>query len=171
VSKSELPGKGNSNSRGARPVHLIITMIKWIRTRRLTWVSKSEPPPSLGVRSCGGCDSACSEEGVVSYERGTPVAPTRSAAHQNHTMSHTPAGETILTHSHSLSLAHTHTVSLTHTRRGSFLRGCCPAPHPPRETISIQLMTPDRKLKARNEGSTGTNLLHLLLQPTELLRL
>ena len=27
-----LPGKGNSNSHGARPVHLIITMIKWIRT-------------------------------------------------------------------------------------------------------------------------------------------
>jgi len=29
-----LPGKVNSNSRGARPVHLIITMIKWIRTSR-----------------------------------------------------------------------------------------------------------------------------------------
>ena len=28
-----LPGKGNSNSHGARLVHLIITMIKWIRTR------------------------------------------------------------------------------------------------------------------------------------------
>ena len=27
-----LPGKGDSNSHGARPVHLIITMIKWIRT-------------------------------------------------------------------------------------------------------------------------------------------
>ena len=26
-----LPGKGNSNSHGAGPVHLIITMIKWIR--------------------------------------------------------------------------------------------------------------------------------------------
>ena len=30
-----LPGKGNSNSHGARPVHLIITMVKWIRTSRL----------------------------------------------------------------------------------------------------------------------------------------
>jgi len=29
-----LPGKGNSNSHGARPVHLIITMSKWIRTSR-----------------------------------------------------------------------------------------------------------------------------------------
>ena len=31
-----LPGKGNSNSHGARPVRLIITMIKWIRTSRLS---------------------------------------------------------------------------------------------------------------------------------------
>ena len=31
-----LPGKGNSNSHGARPVHLIITMIKWSRTSRLS---------------------------------------------------------------------------------------------------------------------------------------
>jgi len=31
-----LPGKENSNSHDARPVHLIITMIKWIRTSRLS---------------------------------------------------------------------------------------------------------------------------------------
>ena len=31
-----LPGKGNSNSHGARPIHLIIAMIKWIRTSRLS---------------------------------------------------------------------------------------------------------------------------------------
>ena len=31
-----LPGKGNSNSHGARPVHLIISMIKWTRTSRLS---------------------------------------------------------------------------------------------------------------------------------------
>ena len=31
-----LPGKGNSNSHDARPVHLIIPMIKWIRTSRLS---------------------------------------------------------------------------------------------------------------------------------------
>jgi len=34
VSDVRLPGKGNSNSHGARPVHLIITMIKWFRTSR-----------------------------------------------------------------------------------------------------------------------------------------
>ena len=33
---ARLPGKGNSNSHGARPVHLIITMTKWIRTSRLS---------------------------------------------------------------------------------------------------------------------------------------
>ena len=31
-----LPGKGNSNSYGARPVHQIISMIEWIRTSRLS---------------------------------------------------------------------------------------------------------------------------------------
>ena len=45
-----LPGKGNSNSHGARPVHLIITMIKWIRTSRLS-IKNSLPdttcPPSM----------------------------------------------------------------------------------------------------------------------------
>ena len=31
-----LPGKVNPNSHGTRPVHLIITMIQWIRTSRLS---------------------------------------------------------------------------------------------------------------------------------------
>jgi hypothetical protein len=31
-----LPGKGNSNSHGARPAHQIISMIKWIRTISLS---------------------------------------------------------------------------------------------------------------------------------------
>jgi len=35
-SGSRLVGEGNSNSHGARPVHLIITMTKWIRTSRLS---------------------------------------------------------------------------------------------------------------------------------------
>ena len=38
-----LPVKGNSNSQGARPVHLIITIIEWIRTTRLSVKSLSEP--------------------------------------------------------------------------------------------------------------------------------
>jgi hypothetical protein len=31
-----LPGKGNLDSHGARPVHQIISMIKWIRTSRFS---------------------------------------------------------------------------------------------------------------------------------------
>jgi len=34
--KVMLPEKRNPNSNGARPVHLIITMITWIRSSRLT---------------------------------------------------------------------------------------------------------------------------------------
>ena len=38
-----LPGKGNSNFHSARPVHPIITMMKWIRTSRLMikWIRTS----------------------------------------------------------------------------------------------------------------------------------
>ena len=43
-----LPGKGNSNSHGARPVHLIITMIKWIRTSRLSIKNSLSP----GLLAC-----------------------------------------------------------------------------------------------------------------------
>ena len=38
-----LPGKGYSNSHGVRPVRLIITMIKWIRTSRLSKKKLSLP--------------------------------------------------------------------------------------------------------------------------------
>ena len=44
-----LPGKGNSNSHGARPVHLIITMIKWFGTSRL-----SIKNPEAGARTGTG---------------------------------------------------------------------------------------------------------------------
>ena len=33
---TRLPGTGNSNSHGARPVHRIFSMIEWIRTSRLS---------------------------------------------------------------------------------------------------------------------------------------
>ena len=36
IRSSDLPGKGDSNSHGARPVHLIIMIIKKIRTSRLS---------------------------------------------------------------------------------------------------------------------------------------
>jgi len=50
-----LPGKGISNSHNARPVHLIITMIRWIRTSRLPIknslpVRQSRPDYGLGFQ-------------------------------------------------------------------------------------------------------------------------
>jgi len=47
------PGKGNSNSHGARPVHAIIAMIKWIPTSRLS----IENSLSLAERSVRGQNS------------------------------------------------------------------------------------------------------------------
>ena len=56
-----LLGQGNSNSHGARLVHQIISMIKWIRTRRFS-IKRSlslDPhpmscyaPPSVKFRAC-----------------------------------------------------------------------------------------------------------------------
>ena len=54
-----LPGKGNTFSHGARPVHLTITMIKWIRTSRLSIKNSLSlhllhpPPVSLGTGLLG----------------------------------------------------------------------------------------------------------------------
>ena len=45
-----LPGKGNSNPHGARPVHRIITMIKWIRTSRFSIHNSLSPDLSSGFR-------------------------------------------------------------------------------------------------------------------------
>ena len=43
-----LLGKGNSNPHGARPVHLIIAMIQWIRTSRFVNKEVSRSAPGLG---------------------------------------------------------------------------------------------------------------------------
>ena len=53
-----LPGKGISNFHGARPGHLIITMIKWIRTSRLS-IKKSLS--ARFWRSCSGSRARCSQ--------------------------------------------------------------------------------------------------------------
>ena len=44
-----LPGNGNSNAHGARPVHLIITMIKWIQTSRLSIKNSLEQEAGVGA--------------------------------------------------------------------------------------------------------------------------
>jgi len=61
-----LPGKGNSNSHDTRPVHLIITMIKWIRTIRLS-IKNSLPPRHSGA------SGACGVSGLRT--RGSSSAP------------------------------------------------------------------------------------------------
>ena len=41
-----LPEKGNAKSHGAKLVHQIITMIKWIRTSRLSIKNSLSAPPA-----------------------------------------------------------------------------------------------------------------------------
>ena len=48
-----LPGEGNSISHGARPVHIIITMIKRIRTSRLS-INNSHSSELVGTTFQGG---------------------------------------------------------------------------------------------------------------------
>ena len=43
-----LPGKGNSNSHGVRPIHQIITIIMWIQTSRLSIKNSLSPPAVPG---------------------------------------------------------------------------------------------------------------------------
>ena len=52
---ARLPGKGNSTSHGARPVHQIISMIKWIWTSKLS-IKHSLPGRQTG-RQAGEADS------------------------------------------------------------------------------------------------------------------
>jgi len=56
-----LPGKRNSNSHGARPVYLIViivTMIKWIRTSRLSIKNSLSAAVvrTISRRACLGCE-------------------------------------------------------------------------------------------------------------------
>jgi len=70
---ARLPGKRNSNSHEARPVHQIITMIKWIRTSRLSitlrgGTSRTSPAPSVRLETCSG--SGIRVKGYVKRFRG-----------------------------------------------------------------------------------------------------
>ena len=59
-----LPKKRNSNFHGARPVHLIITMIKWIRTSRLSMKNFLSCLP-FGVSQCKPYFIACTSQHPV----------------------------------------------------------------------------------------------------------
>ena len=102
-----LPEKGNSNFHGARPVHLIIMMIKWIQTSRLSINLNAS------IRTCF----------TFSRTRQLRTAPTSSASFAGATRGHRKyfllSLSLTLAHSrsltHSLSLSHTHTHTLSHT--------------------------------------------------------
>ena len=56
-----LPPKGNSNSNCARPVHLIITMIEWIPTSRLSRKNYLSGCDDKLSDYLSGCDDTLSE--------------------------------------------------------------------------------------------------------------
>ena len=93
ISSSEmgvsLPPKGNSNSHGARPVHLFITMIKWIRT-----LNPAAPSPATQTRDASLDAPRCA--GRVAPEQGQGSGPSPPS----------------LSLSLSLSLSHTHTPQM-----------------------------------------------------------
>ena len=76
-----LPGKGNSNSHGARSVHLIITMIKWIRTSRLSIKNSLYAQRGRGRGSAAAWEGQCSSAfGVRVVLKGGQAPP--SALHR-----------------------------------------------------------------------------------------
>jgi len=70
------PGKGNSNAHGARPVHLIIMMIKWI------WTSRLSIKNSLS-RSRSGREKAGSGLGGAGFE-GQPARGANGSKSRPH---------------------------------------------------------------------------------------
>jgi len=62
-----LPGKGNSNSRGARPVYLIITMVQWFWTSRLSIKNSLSQIPEIAPTTLRGTSHRLSEDGSVQF--------------------------------------------------------------------------------------------------------
>ena len=95
-----LPGKGISNSHGARPVHLIITMIKWFRTSRLSIKNSLSPWQETGgaSRRHPGHHPVCPDQPPIPRRAGanpplclsSPLSLPLSLTH-THTHTHTPA--------------------------------------------------------------------------------
>ena len=64
-----LPGKGNPDSHGARPVHLVISMMEWIRTSRLS------------IQNSLSVEAVSREEGVNTVQSHSGH-PTRGCIHR-----------------------------------------------------------------------------------------
>ena len=82
---------GNSNYHGARPVHLIITMIKWIRTSRLSIknsLSGGEGGSIAGIGAIAppqlwtiGADAPPHQGGGLPWDQDQPTARTKTNPH------------------------------------------------------------------------------------------
>ena len=71
-----LPGKGNLNSHGVRPVHLIITMLKWIWTSELSIKHSLSESRARGT----GCEQRVRETGCEPRARETGCGAQDDAA-------------------------------------------------------------------------------------------
>ena len=76
-----LPGKGNSNSHGARPVHQNISTIKWIRNSKLSienpltwWLQVRLSGPDWLSKLQGSLDGPSYTQDGPSYTRGAEVS-------------------------------------------------------------------------------------------------
>jgi len=108
----------NSNSHGARPVHLIFTMIKWIRTSRLS-IKKTLSAAALaaaGVPMKGAVEGAVGANlRQTATEAVSPSLSLSLARARAHTHTHTHTHAYIHTHIHTHTHTHTHTHALSHT--------------------------------------------------------
>jgi len=102
-----LPGKANSISHGARPVHLIITMIKWIRTSRLS-IKNGVPPRQSPQQSPR-------PRRIAPSSRRTPRS-TRSPARRS---SATCAPNQLLRHTHAGTAEHARGCARSRARTGT----------------------------------------------------
>ena len=105
------------NSHGARPVHLIITMIEWIRTSRLSIKNslfqavRPEPKTKKGLNDGPKTPEAIKPEGDVAQDRMT--VHTNKGLSISLSLTHTQTH----THTLSLSLSHTQTHARSLSRR------------------------------------------------------
>ena len=75
-----LPEKGNSNSHGARPVHLFITMIKLIRTSKVEAHPELVTRPRRLVRILYGESASSSPQPKRAFSSTQPITPDERTA-------------------------------------------------------------------------------------------
>jgi len=106
-----LPGKGNSNSHGERTIHLIITMIRWNRTSRLSIknylslslhkaeIHKHTYAPSIKQKHTHTCFPSIKQKHTHTFSPSTK---------QKHTHTYSPSIEQKHTHTYPPSMKQKH---------------------------------------------------------------